>query len=61
MERRNFFTTLGIAVCIVVLGRILFQDSAAGSQLSVVAAFAIGLTLLNVLDARERSRKRGKS
>jgi hypothetical protein len=60
MERRNFFITLGIAVCILFVGGFIFRDSAAGSQLSVVAAFAIGLTLLNVLDARERSRKRGK-
>jgi hypothetical protein len=60
MERRNFFTTLAIAVCILFVGRFIFRDSAAGSQLTVVASFAIGQALLFVLDSRERRRRQGK-
>ena len=60
MERRNFFLSLAVAICIQVFGRIAFRDSVAGSQLSVVASFAIGQTLLFVLDGRERDRTHRK-
>lgn len=57
MATRNFLISLFVAVCILFVGGFLFRGSEAGTQLAVVASFAIGLTLLNVFDSRERRAK----
>lgn len=54
---RNFYITLAIAILIFVVGGILFGQSSPGAQITVIAAFSIGLILLDVLDDRERRRK----
>jgi hypothetical protein len=60
MSRRNFLASLLATACILFVGGLLFRDSAAGIQLSVVAALAVGHTLLFVLDGRERRRNERK-
>jgi len=54
---RNFYITLFIAGCIIFVGGTLAGDSEIGGMVVVIAAFVIGLTLLDVLDSRERRRK----
>lgn len=58
MITRNFYISLLVFNCILFLGGWLLRDSEAGVQAVVVAAFAIGLTLLHVLDDRDRRHKR---
>ncbi|HKB52185.1 MAG TPA: hypothetical protein VKC63_12260 [Solirubrobacterales bacterium] len=55
---KNFYITLAIAACILFVGGFLFRHSEMGSFATVAAAFGIGLSLLHVLDDRERRRKR---
>jgi len=54
---RNFYITLAIAALIFLVGGILFGQSSPGAQITVVAAFGVGLTLLHVLDERDRHRR----
>jgi hypothetical protein len=54
---RNFYITQAIAILIFIVGGILFGQSSPGAQITVIAAFVIGLTLLHVLDEREQRRK----
>jgi hypothetical protein len=58
---RNFYISLAIFNGILFLGGWLVRDSEAGVQAVVVAAFAIGLTLLHVLDDRDRRGKQNRS
>jgi hypothetical protein len=44
---------------ILFVGAWLLRDSEAGVQAVVVVAFAVGLTMLEVLDSRDRRRARG--
>jgi hypothetical protein len=61
MVTRNFYISLLVANGILFLGGWLLRDSEAGVQAVVVAAFAIGLTLLHVLDDRDRRRKQSRN
>ncbi len=54
---RNFYITLGLATCVLLVGGFVFRHSEAGSFLTLVVAFVGGLSLLHVLDDRERQRK----
>lgn len=55
---RNFYFTLLIAISILFVGGFLFRDSEVGSFATLAASFGIGLGLLEILDERERRRKR---
>ncbi len=59
MITRNFYFSLLVANVILFGGGWLLRHSEAGVQAVVVASFAIGLTLLHVLDDRDRRRGRG--
>jgi uncharacterized membrane protein len=54
---RNFYITLALAACVLIVGGILFRNSEAGSFLTLVVAFVGGLSLLHFLDDREHRRK----
>jgi hypothetical protein len=58
MITRNFYITLLIAVCILFTGGFLFRDSEAGMFATAFLSFAIGHTLLEVLDNRDRRRNK---
>jgi hypothetical protein len=55
---RNFYITLALAACILLAGGFLFRHSEIGSFATLVLAFGGGLSLLHLLDDRERRRKR---
>jgi hypothetical protein len=57
MITRNFYISLLVFNGILFSGGWLLRESEAGVQAVVVAAFAIGLTLLHVLDDRDQRRK----
>ncbi len=57
MITRNFYISLLVFNAILFSGGWLLRGSEAGVQAVVVTAFAIGLTLLHVLDDRDRRRK----
>lgn len=59
VSRRNFLVSLLVAACILFPGAFLFRNSEAGTELIVVASFAIGQASLFVLDGRE-SRRNGR-
>jgi hypothetical protein len=50
---KNFYITLAIATCILLVGGFLFQHSEIGSFATLILAFVGGLSLLHVLDDRE--------
>lgn len=54
---RNFYISLAVAILILFGGGLLFRDSEPGPQIAMVMAFAVGLTLLHVLDDRDQRRK----
>jgi len=54
MITRNFYISLLVFNVILFGGGLLLRDSDAGVQAVVVVAFAVGLTLLHVLDDRDR-------
>lgn len=56
---RNFYISLLVFNGILFPGGWLLRHSEAGVQAVVVVAFAVGITLLHVLDDRERRRKQG--
>jgi hypothetical protein len=58
---RNFYISLLVFNGILFLGGWLARDSEAGVQAVVVGAFAIGLTLLHVLDDRDRRRRQSRN
>lgn len=58
MITRNFYISLLIFNVILFAGGWLLRDSEAGVQAVVIMAFAVGLTLLHVLDNRDRRSKR---
>jgi hypothetical protein len=53
---RNFYFTQLIAMGIIIVAGSLFRDSEIGMFAALMAAFVIGLTLLDVLDDREKRR-----
>lgn len=55
---KNFYITLALAGCVLFAGGFLFRHSQAGAFATVTVAFVGGISLLNVLDDRERRRKR---
>lgn len=55
---KNFYITLALAACVIFGGGILFRHSEIGVFATEVLAFVGGISLLNVLDDRERRRKR---
>lgn len=57
MITRNFYIAFAALVCILFSGGYVFRYSEAGSQLTVVVAFAVGFTLLHVLDDRDERRR----
>lgn len=57
MITRNFYIALAAAVSILLVGGYVFRHSEGGSQLTVVVAFAVGFTLLHMLDDRDQRRK----
>ena len=58
MITRNFYISLVVFNLILFVGGWLLRDSEAGVQAVVVIAFAVGLTMLEVLDGRDRRRSR---
>jgi uncharacterized membrane protein len=56
---RNFYFSLFFMACVLAIGGILFHDSEVGSYVVVGVAFFGGLTLLDILDSRERRRNQG--
>jgi hypothetical protein len=55
---RNFYISLAIAIVILFGGGLfLFRGSETGSGVAMVLAFAVGLTLLQVLDDRDERRR----
>ena len=59
MITRNFDISLLVFNVILSRGGLLLRHSEAGVQAVVVVAFVVGLTILHVLDARDRRRTRG--
>lgn len=59
MVTRNFYISLVVFNLILFVGGWLLRHSEAGVQAVVVIAFAVGLTMLEVLDSRDRRRTRG--
>jgi len=57
---RNFYISLLVFNVILFAGGWLLRDSEAGVQAVVVVAFAVGLTLLHVLDDRDRRGRRSR-
>jgi hypothetical protein len=57
MGPRNIYIAFLVFAAILVPGAILFRHSEMGSQAVFIASFGGGLLLLNVLDARQRSRE----
>ncbi len=55
--KRNFYISLAIGVCILFVGGYVFRDSEIGSFAVLVATFGVSLTLIHVLDDRDRRRK----
>jgi len=60
MITRNFYISLVVFNLILFVGGWLLRDSEAGVQAVVVVAFAVGLTMLEVLDSRDRRRTSGR-
>ena len=58
MITRNFYISLVVFNLILFGGGLLLRHSEAGVQAVVVIAFAVGLTMLEVLDGRDRRRSR---
>jgi hypothetical protein len=58
MITRNFYLTLLISACILLVGGFLFRHSEAGSFATAFLSFAVGFTLLQVLDDRDRRPKK---
>jgi len=56
MITRNFYISLVVFNLILFGGGWLLRHSEAGVQATVVIAFAVGLTMLEVLDSRGRRR-----
>jgi hypothetical protein len=54
---RNFYIALAVVVCILFVGGYLFRHSEIGSFAVLVATFAVGFTLLHVLDDRDERRR----
>jgi hypothetical protein len=54
---KNFFITLALAACVLLIGGFLFRHSEIGSFVTLAVAFVGGISLLHVLDDRERDRK----
>jgi hypothetical protein len=54
---KNFYITLALAACVLFVGGFLFRHSEIGSFATLVVAFVGGISLLHVLDDRERRRK----
>jgi hypothetical protein len=61
MNMRNVYISLLAFNGIIFPGGWLLRDSEAGVQAVVVVAFAISLTLLNVLDDRDRRREQSRN
>lgn len=61
MSMRNVYISVLAFNGILFPGSWLLRDSEAGVQVVVVVAFAISLTLLHVLDDRDRRRKQGRN
>jgi len=59
MITRNFYISLAVFNLILFSGGWLLRHSEAGVQAVVVVAFIVGLTMLHVLDDRDRRRTRG--
>ena len=59
MITRNFYISLLVFNVILFGGGLLLRHSEAGVQAVVVVAFIVGLTMLEVLDDRDRRRTRG--
>jgi len=55
---RNFYLTLFLSACIFVAGGLLFQGSEAGAYVVVGLGFFGCLILFNILEDRERRRRR---
>ena len=61
MTMRNVYISLLVFNGILFPGGWLLRDSEAGVQAVVVAAFAISLTLLHMLDGRDRRRQQSRN
>jgi hypothetical protein len=57
---RGFYISLLISVGILGSGGFLFRGSDAASQAVAVAAFVVGLTVLNVIDHWDRRHERDR-
>lgn len=55
---RNFYLTQLIAMAIIIVAGSLFRDSEIGMFAALMTAFAVGLTLLDVLDERDHRRRK---
>jgi hypothetical protein len=58
MITRSFYISLVVFNLILFVGGWLLRHSEAGVQAIVVVAFTVGLTVLHVLDDRDRRRMR---
>jgi hypothetical protein len=58
---RNFYITLALAACVLLVGGFLFRHSEIGSFATLVVAFVGGISLLHVLDDREHRRKKAET
>jgi hypothetical protein len=54
---RNFYITLALAACVLLVGGFLFRHSEIGSFATLALVFVGSISLLNILDDRERHRK----
>jgi len=55
---KNFYITLGLAFCVLLVGRFLFRDSEIGLFATLMLAVVGGLSLLHFLDNRQHRRER---
>ena len=61
MIARNFYISMTIAVIILFSGGFLFKGSEGLMWVVQILSFSVGLTLLHVLDDRDRRRKQRDS
>lgn len=61
MNMRNIYISLLAFNGIIFPGSWLLRDSETGVQTVVIVAFVISLTLLHVLDDRDRQRKQSRN
>lgn len=54
---KNFYITLGLAFCVLVVGRFLFRDSEIDLFATLMLAVVGGLSLLHFLDDRQYRRE----